>query len=36
VVNYTPTYIFINPQGKIISRFPTFDDVKIKLPELMK
>lgn len=36
VVNYTPTYIFINPQGKIVSRFPTFDDVKTRLPELMK
>lgn len=35
VVNYTPTYIFINPQGKIIQRFPTFDDVKRELPELM-
>jgi len=36
VVNYTPTYVFISPDGKIISRFPTFDEVKARLPELMK
>lgn len=36
VVNYTPTYIFIDAQGKIVKRFPTFDDVKRDLPALMK
>jgi thiol-disulfide isomerase/thioredoxin len=36
VVNYTPTYIYIDSQGKIVKRFPTFEDVKKDIPGLMK
>ncbi|GIV34873.1 MAG: hypothetical protein KatS3mg031_2408 [Chitinophagales bacterium] len=35
VVNYTPTFILISPDGKIISRFADIDYVKNTLPKLL-
>ncbi len=35
VVNYTPTFILINKEGKIVSRFADIDYVKNELPKLL-
>jgi len=35
VVNYTPTFILIDSQGKIISRLPELEDIKTDIPRLL-
>ncbi len=36
VVNYTPTFILIDSQGKIITRLPELEDVKSDIPRLLQ
>lgn len=36
VVNYTPTFILIDGQGKIITRMADIDDVKNDIPKILK
>jgi thiol-disulfide isomerase/thioredoxin len=35
VVNYTPTYILIDAQGKIITRMAEFEDIKTDIPKIL-
>jgi len=36
VVNYTPTFILIDGQGKIVTRMADIDDVKNDIPKILK